>query len=115
MTLRKNQDCWYNRVKESGILSEDPLISNYQTLLNELKKNENPAVLRVNLLQTQSKLARSISLIFIIFAIVFSIGLIWVLTIFCLALFVFMLYSFYKSRWETSEIVYEAIYITKQT
>jgi len=64
-------------------------------------------VKRVDLLQAQSKLARTMSLILFLFAIILAIKSTFVLAVVCVALSAFMLYVFFAERWEVSELVYK--------
>lgn|GEM_PF-5348730 len=105
---RKQADTWYGRAQKAALSTSDPLLSKYQEALEALTKSESPVVAQVNLFQTQSKLARSISLILFIFAFVLIIKLNFILAAVCAALSAFMLYVFFKERWEASELVYKA-------
>ncbi|MFZ5447414.1 MAG: hypothetical protein ACOZFS_02100 [Thermodesulfobacteriota bacterium] len=107
---RKTADTWYKRAQDEGLLTGDPLLSNYNEALEYLRKNDNPVVLKVDLLQTQSKLARSISLMLFLFAVVMGVKSTFVLAVVCILLSAFMLYVFFKGRWSASELVYEAIH-----
>jgi len=105
---RKVADTWYKRVQEAALSTNDPLLSKYQEALESLRKSENPVVAQVDLLQTQSKLARSMSLIFFLFAVILVVKSNVVLLVVCAALSLLMLYAFFKGRWEASELVYKA-------
>jgi ABC-type transport system involved in cytochrome bd biosynthesis fused ATPase/permease subunit len=106
---RKVADTWYKRVQEAALSTNDPLLSKYQEALESLRKGENPIVAQVDLLQTQSKLARSMSLIFLLFAVILAVTSNLVLLVVCAVLSLFMLYTFFKGRWEASELVYKAV------
>jgi chromate transport protein ChrA len=104
---RKTADTWYKRIQDKALVTKDPLLSQYQEALEALRKSANPVVAHVDLLQTQSKLARSMSLILFLFAIILAVKSSFVLVVVCLALSAFMLYVFFTERWEASELVYK--------
>lgn len=90
-------------------MPNDPLLNRYEEVLESLRENKNPVMAKVELLQIQSKLARSMSLIFLVFAIILAVKSNFVLLVVCAALsLLMMLYAFFKGRWDASELVYEA-------
>ena len=105
---RAVEDSWYTRTHSAGRTAKDPLRNEYAEALESLRRAESPVISRVELLQTHSKLARSISLILFIFAAVAGFSGNPVLMVVCAALSGFMLYAFFKDRWEASELVYQA-------
>lgn len=113
--MRKDADTWYKRAQKEGLLTSDPLLSKYKEALTTLKKSKNPVVGQVDALQIQSKLARSISIMFFLFAICMGVVAVmgakyyFLLTVGCLLVSFLMLYGFFKERWNATELVYEAI------
>lgn len=104
---RANKDSWFNRAKCRGLLSDDPLVDNYQRQYNILKNAKDSILDQVELIQTQSKLARSMSLVlFLIVLPILMAGASLVLAITCILLGIFMWYAFCQYRWQASELVY---------
>jgi len=102
-------DTWFDRANKAGLLPQDPKRSKYEHALGELRKMHDAVLPQITLLQVQSKLARSMTLVLIVFA-----GLLgiynWVLAV-CLFLAAgFMLKIFFDLRWQASETAYGALY-----
>jgi len=104
---RNKEDTYYKRLQVEATSKKDPLLNKYQEALEALRETKNPVVAQVTLFQKQSKLARSVSLILFLLAIVLAVKSSFVLAVVCLALSAFMLYVFFKERWEASELVYK--------
>ncbi len=109
-TKRKGNDTHYKRVKDIGILTNDELASQYEDALEYLRRYGHPAVEKVKSLQINSKLSRSTSLIlFLVVVILFINANVNAVSVaVCVALSAFMLYNFFKERWEASELVYKS-------
>lgn len=105
---RKKGETWFERVQRQGLSTNDPLRSKYEEALTALKDAKSRVVEKIELLETQSKLARSVSLILFLMATAMAVTSSYVLAVVCLALSAFMLYVFFKGRWEASELVYQA-------
>jgi hypothetical protein len=107
---KREPDTWHSRAKSAGLLPDDPLASQYEKALTTLKQRKHPIVSEIDHLQTQSKLARSVSLFFLIFAVVLTVlRLSWLLATICFLLSLYTWYTFCKFRWEASELVYKSI------
>ena len=106
---RKAPDTWYRRARSAGLLPDDPLVSQYQKTLDQIRQSKHPIVQEIDLLQTQSKLARSSSLVSLLFAGVLIIRFSWLLAIICFLLSLYVWYTFCKFRWEAGELVYRSI------
>jgi len=106
---KKDPDTWYSRAKNAGLLPDDPLVSQYEKALTKLKQCKHPVVPEIDHLETQSKLARSVSLFFLLFAGVLTVRFSWLLATISFLLSFYMWYTFCKFRWEASELVYKSI------
>lgn len=109
---RLKADSWYQRAQHLALSTNDPLLSKYHEALARLRDNNNPVVARVDALQTQSKLARSMTLILFIFTLVLLSKKLFILASICAAVSAVMLSSFFNERWTASELVYQALYKT---
>ncbi|NOV29531.1 hypothetical protein [Methylomonas sp. ZR1] len=109
---RQKTDSWYRRAQNLALTTNDPLLSQYHEALDRLRDNDNPVVAKVEALQLQSKLARSLTLILAIFTVVLFIEKLLLLGWVCAAVSGLMLSSFCKERWAASEMVYQALYET---
>jgi hypothetical protein len=109
---RLKTDSWYRRAQNLALSTNDPLLSKYHEALGRLRDNNNPVVAQVDALQIQSKLARSLSLILAIFTAVLLLAKLFLLALVCGLITTLMLISFFKERWNASELVYQALYET---
>ncbi len=109
---RLKSDSWYRRAQNLALSTNDPLLSKYHEALDRLRDNDNPVVAKVEALQIQSKLARSLTLILAIFTLVLFIEKLMLLGLVCGGVSGLMLASFCKERWAASEMVYQALYET---
>ncbi|CAD6880021.1 hypothetical protein [Methylomonas albis] len=109
---RLKSDSWYRRAQTLALSTNDPLLSKYHEALDRLRDNDNPVVSKVEALQIQSKLARSLTLILLIFSLVLFIEKLILLALVCGSVSGLMLSSFCKERWAASELVYQALYET---
>jgi hypothetical protein len=109
---RRTSDTHYARAKRGGLLSDDPLKSQFADALEQLRKLKHPTLPEIGLLQTQSKLARSVSLVLLLFAVVLSVRFSWLVACICFILSLYLWYTFCGFRWEASELVYK--YIVEQ-
>lgn len=106
---KKELDTWYSRARTAGQLTNDPLMSQYDKALTVLRDRKHPIVAQIDHLGTQSKLARSVSLFFLLFAGILTARSVWLLAGTCFLLSLYVWYTFCKYRWEASELVYKAI------
>jgi hypothetical protein len=109
---RLKSDSWYQRAQNLALSTNDPLLSRYHEALDRLRDNDNPVVAKVEALQIQSKLARSLTLILAIFCLVLFIENLALLGLVCAGVSGLMLSCFCKERWAASELVYKALYET---
>jgi len=107
---RTLKETWYKRCEESNFLTTDNLQSQYQEAYDELKIENSPLVPKIDLLQIQSKFARSMSFFLILFALAICFWSNVIIGLACMFLSFIMLFSFLKGRWEASELVYKSIY-----
>ena len=106
---RRREDCWYNRLKKIGILSDDPLVNNFERCRNALVAYKHPILTKIETYEIQSKIARSISLALILFMILsilldkfwFAAG--------CAVIAIYMFITFLNFRWTASELIYQTI------
>ena len=106
---RRLAESWYARAQNLALSTNDPLLSKYQEALERLRDNANPVVARVDALQTQSKLARSLTLIVAIFSLALAIMHLYLLALVCGGATAAMLVGFFNERWQASELVYQAL------
>lgn len=106
---RRNAESWYQRAQKLALSTNDPLLSKYHEALARLRDNDNPVVAKVDALQMQSKLARSLTLIVAILALVLLIEHLYLLGSVCAAATLAILASFCNERWQASELVYQAL------
>jgi ABC-type multidrug transport system fused ATPase/permease subunit len=108
---RRNRETFYGKLfQQSGELG-----SQYKDTLAQLVQTKNPILVEVELLQTQSKLARSVSLILFLIAVVLFLYLSFLPAVICVLVSFYMLYTFYKFRWDACELAYEAKFKASET
>lgn len=106
---RRDADNWYRRAQTLALSTNDPLLSRYREALDRLRDNKNPVVAQVDALHLRAKLARSLSFVLAIFAVLLLYASLPLLALVCGLTTVSMLISFCKERWAASELVYQAV------
>ena len=100
---RRKGDTWYHHAIKTGKIPSDLRGSAYAFARDTLAKQRDPILPKVNTLEIQSKLARSMALIlFLVSALLFFVGY-WQWGSISLTLAIYTLYAFYSDRWQASE------------
>jgi len=102
-------DTWFDRANKAGLLTQDYKRSKYEDALRQLRKIHHAVLPQITLLQVQSKLARSMTLVLIVFAGLFGLYN-WILAVCLIFAAGFMWKIFCDFRWQASEAAYGALY-----
>jgi hypothetical protein len=107
--LRASENTWFEIADTVGLLTKDPHLSKYEEAVKQLHKLHDPVLPQVIMFQVQSKLARSITLFLIMFAVLWG-PFNWLLGVCSMFAAWFMWRIFCSLRWQAAEAAYGALY-----